>query len=106
VLLDAPPNSRDLAGRLVLDEQRGADAAVLVLLMADLTAVLGRLGNRGYRVAQLEAGVVAGKLYLAATEAGLGVTGLTFYDDEVDRALRGSVPGLTPMLAVAVGQPS
>jgi SagB-type dehydrogenase family enzyme len=104
-LLDIPPNPRDLAGRLVLDEQRGADAAVLVLLMADLTTILERLGNRGYRAAQLEAGIVAGKLYLAATEAGLGVTGLTFYDDEVSRVLGRHAPGLTPMLAVALGQP-
>jgi SagB-type dehydrogenase family enzyme len=104
-LLDAPADVRALAGRLVLDEQRGADAAALVLLMADLTTMLERLGNRGYRAAQLEAGVVAGKLYLAATEAGLGVTGLTFYDDEVGRVIDEHVPGLTPMLAVALGQP-
>jgi SagB-type dehydrogenase family enzyme len=97
--------SREVAGRLVLDGQRGADAAVLVLLMSDLPMVLGRLGNRGYRAAQMEAGIMAGRLYLAATEGGLGVTGLTFYDDEVSRACGQHAPDLSPMLAVALGHP-
>jgi nitroreductase len=105
VRLAGLPDPREVAGRLVLDEQRGADAAVLVILMADLTAVLGLFGNRGYRAAQLEAGIVAGNLYLAATATGPGVTGLTFYDDAVTTALEPYAPGLTPMLAVALGQP-
>jgi nitroreductase len=105
VALAPLPDPRKVAGHLVLDEQRGADAACLVLLMADLSAVLARLGNRGYRAAQLEAGIVAGKLYLAASAIGLGVTGLTFYDDEVRLALGEQAPVLTPMLAVALGQP-
>ena len=43
------------------------------------------LGARGYRAAQLEAGIVAGRLQLAAFALGLGGTGLTFFDDPVSQ---------------------
>jgi len=40
---------------------------------------LQRFGNRGYRAVQLEAGILGGKLYLAAYAQRLGATGLTFF---------------------------
>ena len=52
-------------------------------LLADLDRVLARLGERGYRAAQLESAIIGGKLYLAAYALGLGATGLTFFDDDV-----------------------
>lgn len=92
------------AGYLCLEQRLGHDAAATHFLMADLPAVLGALGDRGYRVAQLEAGIVGGRMYLAATGHGLGATGLTFYDDEVSGFFSSvGAPGLNPMLAVAVG---
>jgi len=52
--------------------------------MTDLTAVVDALGDRGYRVAQLEASLTAGRLYLGTyAHRDLGGTGLTFYDDIV-----------------------
>ncbi len=94
---------RRQAGYLCLEQPLGALAAATVFLMADLEAVLARLGNRGYRTAQLEAGIRAGRLYLGAFAQGLGATGSTFYDDDVTRFL---APGTTlaPMLAVALGR--
>ena len=51
--------------------------------MADLEKILNKLGNRGYRAAQMEASIIGGRVYLAAYSQGLGATGLTFYDDDV-----------------------
>jgi hypothetical protein len=51
--------------------------------MTDLEPILKRFGNRGYRAAQLHAGIITSKLYLAAYAQGFGATGLTFFDDEV-----------------------
>jgi SagB-type dehydrogenase family enzyme len=102
-LLEPRDDARELAGRLALDEARAADAAVLVVFLSSLPDVLGRLGNRGYRAAQLDAGILTGRLYLAAQALGLGVTGLTFYDDEVDRVFERHAPGCSGMLTVALG---
>ena len=74
---------RTAAYRLALDQDLGGDAAVSIYFLADLGPVLERFGNRGYRAAQLEAAIVAGKLYLAAYALQSGATGLTFFDDEV-----------------------
>jgi len=96
-------NDRRLAGYLCLEQPLGALAAAVVFFMADLEEVVARLGERGYRAAQLEGGIRTGRLYLAAFARGLGATATTFYDGEVSRYLApGS--GLQPMLAVAVGR--
>ena len=57
---------RSQAGYLGLEQDLPADASVAVFFLADLHSVFERLGNRGYRVAQLEAGIIGGKLYLVA----------------------------------------
>jgi hypothetical protein len=64
---------------------------------------LGALGRRGYRAAQLEAGIVAGRIYLCAYADHFGATGLTFYDDEVTRFFSPDAEGKNCMLVVAVG---
>ena len=93
---------RARAGYLCLEQALGARAAATVFFLADLEQALAGLGNRGYRAAQLEAGIRAGKLYLGAYAQGLGATGLTFYDDEVTGFLApGTAKG--PMLCVAIG---
>jgi nitroreductase len=72
-----------------------------------LQPVLGRLGNRGYRAAQLEASIMAGRLYLAAYAQGVGATGLTFYDDAVVRFFspqhRPHAEGKSVMFLIALG---
>jgi hypothetical protein len=52
-----------------------ADSAVDIYLMADLPAVLERFANRGYRAAQLDSAIIAGKLCLAAYARRFGATG-------------------------------
>ena len=91
---------RRVAGQLCLDQVLGARAAATHFLLADLGLVLERLGDRGYRAAQLEAGLRAGLMYLATYAQCLGATALTFYDDEVTTFL---APGLSPMLSIAIG---
>jgi SagB-type dehydrogenase family enzyme len=73
------------AGYLALGQALGADAAVDVYAIADLEAVLGALGTRGYRAATLDGGIAGGRLYLAAYARRIGATGLTFFDDDVTR---------------------
>jgi SagB-type dehydrogenase family enzyme len=89
------------AGCLCLGQPLGARAAATVFLMTDLEAALGALGARGYRAAQLESGICAGRIYLGATAQDLGATGLTFYDDEVSAFF---AVGTSPMLCVALGR--
>ena len=91
------------ARHLCLDQRLGGDGAYTVFHGADLARVTSALGDRGYRAALLEAGVVEGRLHLAAYARGHGATGLTFYDDEVSRFFSTAA---APMLVTAVGAPT
>jgi SagB-type dehydrogenase family enzyme len=99
-----PGEFRDKAGYLGLEQQLPADAAVDVFFLADLKKILERYGNRGYRAAQLEAGIVGGKLYLAAYAQRLGATGLTFYDDDVVNFFSPHARGKSAIFLVALGR--
>ncbi len=94
---------RRQAGFLCLEQPLGEEAAALLFFLADLEQAVACLGERGYRAAQLEGGIRAGRVYLAAFARGLGATATTFYDAEVARYL---APGkaLQPLLGVAVGR--
>ena len=97
---------RDLrmeAGHLCFEQALGADASAVVFFMADLERVFRRFGNRGYRAAQLEAGILGGKMYLCAHSLGLGASGLTFYDDDVTDFFSPHSQGKSPMFVVALG---
>ncbi|MGB6631203.1 MAG: SagB/ThcOx family dehydrogenase [Terriglobales bacterium] len=96
-------NFRDQAGYLGLEQQLPADAAVDIFFLADLRLIFDRLGNRGYRAVQLEAGILGGKLYLAAYAQHLGATGLTFYDDDVIRFFSPHAEGKSAIFLVALG---
>ena len=96
-------NFREQAGYLGLEQQLPADASVDFFFLADLGPILGRLGNRGYRAVQLEAGILGGKIYLAAYAQQLGATGLTFYDDDVTRFFSPHAEGKSAIFLVAVG---
>lgn len=90
------------AAFLSLDQRLGGVSAATVFLMSDLRATLERMGARGYRAAQLEAGIVAGKVYLGAYTHRFGATGLTFYDDE-ERFFAPDAEEKSCMLVVALG---
>ena len=95
---------RAQAGHLGLDQQLAAEAAADIFFLTDLKIILGRFGNRGYRAVQLEAGILSGKLYLAAYAQRLSATGLTFYDDEVISFFSPHAHGKSVMMLVAVGK--
>src|SRR6266852_3853026 len=97
-------NFRAQAGHLGLDQQLPAEAAAAIFFLADLQIVLERFGNRGYRAAQLEAGILSGKLYLAAYAQRASATGLTFYDDEVTQFFSPHAAGKSVTMLVAVGK--
>ncbi|MBI4279544.1 MAG: SagB/ThcOx family dehydrogenase [Armatimonadetes bacterium] len=93
------------AGYLGLEQALPADASANVYMLADLDACLARFGNRGYRAAMLEAGVIGGKMYLAAYALRLGATGLTFYDDDVTAFFSPHAQGKSVIFLVALGRP-
>jgi SagB-type dehydrogenase family enzyme len=97
---------RGRAGYLGLEQELPADAAVAIFFLADLNAILERYGNRGYRAAQIEAGIIGGKLYLAAYAQKIGATGLTFYDDDVTTFFSPHAAGKSAIFLVAAGMPA
>lgn len=92
------------AGYLCLEQRLGVEASVIVFFLTDLDRILERYGNRGYGAAQLEAGIVGGKMYLCAYALGLGATGTTFYDDDVTEFFCPHAAGKAVLLAVALGR--
>lgn len=92
------------AARLAADQQYAADAHVNIYYLTDLTTVLARYGNRGYRLAQLEASLYAGKLHLAAHALGHGAVGSTSYDDEVIEFFSPHAAGKSYMFVLTFGR--
>jgi hypothetical protein len=89
---------RDELHRVSLDQGLARDAA-FVVVSATRTA---DLDDRGYREAQLAAGLVEGRLHLAAYAQGAGASGMTFLDSEIPTLLGESLDGL---LFTCVGVP-
>ncbi|MFW6152768.1 MAG: SagB family peptide dehydrogenase [Halobacteriota archaeon] len=99
------PVDRATKTRLALQQDWAGEAHANVYLLTDVDAVVETLGNRGYRAAQLEAGVTLGRLYLAAfAHRPLGGTGLTFFDDHVTEALSPAAAGQTPTCMFGFGR--
>ncbi len=94
---------RSEAVTLCLEQPLLGQAAAVIFLMADPRPVTQTLGPRGYRAALLEAGILGGRLYLAAYALKLGATGTTFYDDEVTEFFSPHASGKSPMLAIGIG---
>lgn len=97
-------NFRKVSGYLGLEQQLPGDASANIFFLADLHQVLEQHGNRGYRATQLEAGVLGGKLYIAAYAQRLGASGLTFYDDDVVQFFSPHAQGKSAIFLVALGK--
>ncbi len=91
---------RERAGFAAMDQDHARLAAVNVFQLADLDSVVARHGDRGYRWAQLEAGIRAGRLQIGAFVRGWGAVASTFFDEEVSRLFETAE---APMLMVAIG---
>ena len=97
---------RDISGNLCLGQSLFSDASVVFFIMTDLELMLNTFGNRGYRAAQFEAGIIAGKIYLAAYAQGIGASGSTFFDDAVTNFFLPHAKNKSTMIAVGVGIPA
>jgi SagB-type dehydrogenase family enzyme len=99
--LDTPIRGGDLRdelARICLDQMLGGDAAYVVI-----SAVPGGgVDDRGYRRAQLLAGLVEGRLHIAAYALGATATGMTFLDSEIPELL-GEADDLVTLLFTCVG---
>jgi SagB-type dehydrogenase family enzyme len=96
---------REMGGYLCLEQPLFTGASVVVFLTTELAETLRLLGDRGYRAAQFEAGVVAGRMYLASYAQGMGASGTTFYDDAVTEFFSPRAAEMTPMMALGIGIP-
>ncbi|WP_028058953.1 nitroreductase family protein [Candidatus Solirubrobacter pratensis] len=100
--LDAPRrhgNLREQVFRICMEQDLARDAAFVVMAAADLD----RLDDRGYREAQLDAGLVEGRLHLAAYALGIGASGMTFFDSEIPTLLG---KPLSALLFTCIGVPT
>jgi hypothetical protein len=101
--LERPVRSGDLRDELLrvcLDQGLAADAAYVVIGAAPLDS----LCDRSYRDAQLAAGLVEGRLHLAAYALGASASGMTFADTEVP-ALLAEPDNIAALLFTCVGVP-
>jgi SagB-type dehydrogenase family enzyme len=84
--LGKPVRAGDLRGELYtvcLEQPLGRDAAFVLIGVVDLDEV----DDRGYRAAQLDAGLVSGRMHLAAVALGIAASGMTFLDGEIPSLL-------------------
>jgi hypothetical protein len=93
-----PGEWREELARICMDQELAADAAYVVISAIDGSLV----DDRGYRDAQLAAGMVEGRLHLAAYALDATATGMTFVDSEVP-ALLGETDDLATLLFTCVG---
>jgi SagB-type dehydrogenase family enzyme len=101
--LSTPVRSGELRAeleRICLDQALAADAAYVVIAASPLPT----LDDRSYRDAQLAAGLVEGRLHLAAYALGASACGMTFLDSEVP-GLLGEPDELATLLFTCVGVP-
>jgi SagB-type dehydrogenase family enzyme len=78
-----PGTFREEATRLAALQEYAGDAHVNSYFLTDLDPVLAHYGNRGYRIAQLEAALYGSRLHLGTHAVGLGAVGSTSFDNEV-----------------------
>ena len=94
---------REHAAHLCFEQALGGDSCAVAFFMTDLEDAFRRMGNRGYRAAQLEAGLMGGNMYLCAHSLGMGATGMTFFDDEVTEFFSPHADGKSVMFLVGLG---
>jgi SagB-type dehydrogenase family enzyme len=92
---------RRQTGFAAMEQDHPSRAAVNVFQLGDVEAIVATLGDRGYRWAQLEAGIRAGRLQIGAFMRRWGAAASTFYDREVSRLLETDDD---PLLMVAIGR--
>jgi hypothetical protein len=95
---------RQASAFLCLEQALGGASSATVFFLADLAPVLARWGNRGYRLVNLEAGLIGGRLYLGAYGQRFGASGLTFYDRAVVEFFSPHAAGKDAIFVTALGR--
>jgi SagB-type dehydrogenase family enzyme len=81
-----------------------ASAASVLAVVADMPRIRVKYGERGYRLALLEAGHISQGVYLTASALGLGAVALDgFYDDAVHALLDLDGVAQIALMLIAVG---
>lgn len=93
-----PGELRQELYRVALDQGLAGDAAFVVIAAADIRA----LDDREWREAHLAAGIVEGRLHLAAYAMGASASGMTFLDSDIPALLDEQLHGV---LFTCVGVP-
>jgi SagB-type dehydrogenase family enzyme len=95
---------RHRSAYLCLEQPLGGDAAAVIYWLSRLDELTRVFGDRGYRLANLEAGLAGGRAYLAAYAQGFGASGLTFYDDQVIEFFSPHAEGKDAIFVTALGR--
>ena len=95
---------RKRSSYLCLEQPLGGDAAAVIYFLARLDPLLRAFGARGYRLANLEAGLAGGRAYLAAYAQRFGASGLTFYDRLVVEFFSPHAAGKDAIFVTALGR--
>jgi SagB-type dehydrogenase family enzyme len=91
---------------IALSQEVALGAAAIVVISADARTMVWPDGSRGYRYAWIDAGLVAGRIYLQGVALDLGVSSIgAFFDDELAALLGVDINEQPPALLVAVGVP-
>jgi SagB-type dehydrogenase family enzyme len=95
---------RNRSAYLCLEQPLAGDAAAVIYWLARLDELTRAFGDRGYRLANLEAGLAGGRAYLAAYAQGFGASGLTFYDRHVVEFFSPHAAGKDAIFVTALGR--
>jgi hypothetical protein len=95
---------RNRSAYLCLEQPLAGDAAAVIYFLARLDSITRAFGDRGYRLANLEAGLAGGRAYLAAYAQGFGASGLTFYDRLVVEFFSPHAAGKDAIFVTALGR--
>jgi len=99
-----PGDFRRESAYLCLEQPLGGEAAAVIYFLAPVDPLSHAFGDRGYRLANLEAGLAGGRAYLAAYALGFGASGLTFYDRLVAEFFAPAAAGLDGIFVTALGR--
>ena len=86
--LQRPGDFRSETYFICLGQDLASECAFALVHTADLTALAGAYGDRGYRYACMDAGQIGERLNLCAVHQGLGSSGIGgYYDDQANELL-------------------
>lgn len=74
---------REACHHVCLGQELAAQAAFMLVTTADMAALTEKYGDRGYRYACMDAGILGERINLFAVQAGFGSTGIGGYFDDM-----------------------